>query len=293
MSSCKWGYINSSHQIFRGVRSVSCEGHGGVIVTKNAMENSPKLEKLRTFPGINRFFDGKVYNFEEDCDYALVFALLDIATLSAYYKRELTQEKFDDLQKDFYWSLISYNPDFYTYLTGKELQVFDSHMLMRNLIENNENVFYVHVCSRSNNWDIPDGQVLLSFKENKSKEYVTCLATREQYDLLMKIPSQMRALSSISEFKPFKPNERLPHSKVKNPNPNTYYFCSHEYLNGGLCIVEAYNYQTNTFKQFQMTVEYWKNNRQYEFEFKDDTHGELIEDLALFMRVVEPVDYAA
>lgn len=289
MSYCKWGAIQGTKQIFRGVRSVSCAGHGGVIVTQSAMEKSPKLEKLRTYPEINKFFDGKVYNFEEDCDYALVFALLDITTLSDYYNRKLAQAEFDDLQKDFYWSLISYNPDFYTHLTGKDLQVFDSYMLMKDLIENNENEFFTHVATQSNCWDIPDGKKMFSFKENKTNRTVTCLGTKEQYDQLLKSSAYLRVYSDLSDYEPFTPNKRLPHSKAKNPNPDTYYFCTRDDLSGGNSIIEAYNYQTNSFKQFEMKTEYWTKERVYEFEFKDDTHSELIGDLALFVQEAKSV----
>lgn len=280
MSYCEWGLIVKSTPIFRGVRSVICEGHGGVIVTEHAMATLPQLEKLRTFPEIRKFFDGKVYNFEEDCDYAMVYSLLDHQTLNQLFGKELTDDEFQARQGSFISSLLQFNPDFYTHLTGKSVQIFESTSLWNEFIKNNENHFYKHASADSRSWDIPDDKIMLSFREHPTDKIVYCLATREQYDQVLNLDIKARIFSDLSAYEPFTPNKRLPYSKPHDPQADTFYIYTHKSIDNGLCVVEAYNYQTNSYKHFQMTHEAWCAEQPRTLKFKDATHSELIDEQA-------------
>ena len=278
MSYSNWGKVNSSTSIFRGVRVVSCEGHGGILITQNAMRKLPALEKLRSFPSIDTYLEKGTYVFEEDCDASMVLAVLDQEALNRYFQREMNYEEFYQKVLN---SLVHSNPDFYTHITGKELQIFESRSLMEDFLKHNENPMYFKRSAFSRSWDIPNGFVWLIVEHNLTKDEIGILIPKNEYE---KVRTPYYMPICIDGYEQFTPNKELPYSIPNDIDDSTYYSCTYKDLKDSK-IIKAYNYKTQSFKFFQMTSEYFNKNRPSQFKFEDEAHTKLADDLDLFVQL--------
>lgn len=185
--SANWGRVCSSLQIARGVRDVCCEGHGGILVTYHAMQTLPFLQKLKEFPGLEKFKSERGgYEFEEDCDAAVIYFCLG---------REKTQEirKIADENMQRVWdgiirTMITYNPNAYTHLSGIGVSIFESYRLLEDHMANCGHEIYKYCGSlRSDDYAIPEGKRVVAGYNPKNHQ-VTCyfMMDEQHYQSLRK-----------------------------------------------------------------------------------------------------------
>lgn len=294
MSHRNWGKPDYTKIIVRGVLLMGCSSHGGIRITRNAMQKNPLLQRLRDYPEIEKFWEGDAYYFEEDCAAAMVRASFPQEKLQAFYDCILNEDLTQEILDDTYSTLISYYPDFYTYITGKGLSIFDSHVLLRRYLQEHPHSqsFVFLGSSRSRTWDIPDDHVYINVKDAQGN-YIPSegyLITRAQYNEIWKGKNRELPLNT-SEFQPFTPNTDLPLTKVKNPDPNTYYRCAERIQEGSNTIVRGYNYQRKAFKEFLMTEAHFKqflnSDLSETFIFQDEEHQILRPEFLPFIQVLE------
>ncbi len=101
MSNSPWGRIQSSITLLRGIRNVSTEGHGGLMITKAFAEkhlsDSAKKRALRY---------SHYYCYEEDCDWAIPVLELKDRWL------DMKGLNLIDLKESTLRTLSKYHPDY-------------------------------------------------------------------------------------------------------------------------------------------------------------------------------------
>ena len=175
-----WGRIVKETIVANGIKSVSCEGHGGILITFDAMQQNQSLKLLRDMLNLSDFETGTGYAFEEDCEAAIVSFLLSDEELKKLYPHRTPEQIRISNTK----TLINTFPEIYTYYTRKELQIFESVRLMDLHIVN----CGIEVCkyngsrkSAEDN-DIPTGHhLILAYDPRNGKSLPhNFLATDEQ-----------------------------------------------------------------------------------------------------------------
>lgn len=215
MSYSNWGRINHSTQIFRGCRKVSCEGHGGILVTENAMKTHPYFEKLREFPELDLFYEKGYYVFEEDCDASVFLSVLPDEAYSELCKDYLSKEgnTLQTLRDIDARNLIRNFPELYTFLTGRELSIFESDLLLRCQIQNCETRLHFVAAGWGDwAWDVPEGYVYFVCKDQHEKGWDEGYLMEQAAYRANKFMNPCLPID-VTNLKTFTPNKDLPYSK--------------------------------------------------------------------------------
>lgn len=198
--SSNWGRVNSSKQIARGVREVHCEGHGGILITDFAMENQPFLKKLKDYPLLSRFYsDRGGYEFEEDCEASIILFALGKEVVQKIWA--IPEEKIDELWNGIIRSLIMWNPDVYTYLSGNGVSIFESHTLRdQHYVECGHVVHKLYWTYRPDDYELPEGKRIFStYEVNDIKAVKHFIIDAKEYENIRKFPHLPVDVSNLQE----------------------------------------------------------------------------------------------
>ncbi len=199
--SSSWGRINSSKHIGRGIREVYCEGHGGILISDNAMETQPFLENVKDYALLNNFrSDRGGFEFEEDCEASIIALAMG---------EELYQHVWGipDARLEQHWinvnrSVIMWNPNVFTHITGIGLSIFDSPKLLeQHLVECGHEVYKFNWSYRPSDYELPDGKRIFSVYEmaeiTKVKHFMVSTDEFEQISRFKHLPVDTLNLQEV------------------------------------------------------------------------------------------------
>ena len=261
MSYSIWGKIQSKAQLARGCVTVSCAGHGGIIVAKNTISTHPYFEKIRQYDFSNfRQNDGS-YAFEEDLDANIILANLPQQSLSSHYPSCETHEGYERFHNNCLFALKNSYPELFTMITGIELSIFDSQVLFQRHLKAVPDLIYRD--GAFSGYNIPLGYVAITIKGDSGVEKETYLIERELYEREIKMPKGYLGYFPIDPKllnTPFEIDFWTPGSTHAD-RKDDYFYISHirKIPNDGYRVL-AYNYKTKAKMCFEMSQQYYDSS---------------------------------
>lgn len=180
--SSSWGRETNSKYIGTGVREIICEGHGGILITTEAMQAQPFLAKLKDYPDLKQFRSSRGgYEFEEDCDSSIIYFALGKEIVQRVWC--VPNEKIDQYWNSILRSMFAYHPDVYTHLTGIGVSIFESRKLLdEHLVACGHDTYKFYASYRSDSYNVPEGMRVLGVYHTVNVDEVRYfLMTEEEY----------------------------------------------------------------------------------------------------------------
>lgn len=288
MSHNNWG-IYSQRIIANGIHVLTGEGHGGVKIKKEAMESAPGLSLLRNFPGIEKFWEGDAYYFEEDSDVYLLHAVLGHADLLRFLPH-CREVPFDQLQLNIAKALIFGQTEFFRYLSEQPESFLGNPAARQKAYQDiTSPLYFIKVAYGAWAWDVPEGHSYFVVQnQNDPDDQRGFLVTSPEYKTLFKYRDQPVL---IYDLKPFAPDENLPSHKPNQIEDDTYYMVNVE-EDGGETTILAYNYSRRKHKTFRFASNALSHDQQFRFKFLDPDHQQLDPELAYYVQVQDVDPYA-
>lgn len=163
--SSSWGRVTSTKHIGRGIKQVHCEGHGGILVSEDAMQTQPCLQKLKDYPLLDTFrSDQGGYEFEEDCDASIIYYALGKDIVKQIWN--ISDEHIEQHHNATMRSIIMWNPNVYTHMSGVGVSIFESYKLReQHYLECGNKVHMLCFQYRPSDYEIPEGYRIFSVYE--------------------------------------------------------------------------------------------------------------------------------
>lgn len=291
MSYSPWGAIQHKVSFFSGCTSVSTSSHGGIIVTEHALNNSPYFAQYKGYDFSEFSERNGTFSFEEDVDANIILAALPQAILAKHYHSCTTANGYETFKNNCLFALKSFRPELFKIITGKELSIFDSHVLFRDFLESKQDLTFLD--GAFSGYNIPVGYVAVSVKKNnqvKKNEFFLIKRDIYERDIYMPVgrlgylPIDPKLLDT-----PFVVDFWTPSSIPKDVEDNRFYV-SHSRLKNNIRIVLAYNYQSQSKMCFEMSEDYYDNLSVGETGIVVDDNN-VVDNVFISVSAISPLEY--